>query len=335
MCESEVMKRGRGASEDPAITLSRELVRAWRGRRSQRGASLRFGYASNVVNAWESGRRWPTAADAFAVARRAGVDLDRALRAFFRVPPPWVGATDPATREGVVALLSELKGRQTTIELAARARASRFAVARWLKGQAEPRLPELLRLVEAASGRMHDLAAVLTDPRRLPSLRARRETLAARMALAATEPWSQAVLATLCLHTYGETPAHDDVWVAGRLGIGEDVVRRCLDTLVACGQIRWDGGHYEALPLFSQDAESTPEARHRLKTHWAKVGLERMPGRPGDLFSTNFFTASAADAERLRQLHVEFFGAVREVVAHSSGPLDRIVVVNTQTFGLG
>ena len=42
--------------------LSRELLVALRGQRSQVQWSRRLGYRSNVAYAWESGRRWPNAA---------------------------------------------------------------------------------------------------------------------------------------------------------------------------------------------------------------------------------------------------------------------------------
>jgi transcriptional regulator with XRE-family HTH domain len=325
MCESEDMD---------ATQVAKELVRAWRGRRSQRGFSLRLGYASNVVNAWEAGRRWPTAATALGVARKAGIDLDEALRRFYRAPPAWVGRVDPASKDGVIALLADLRGRTPIGTIAERAGASRFAVSRWLRGRAEPQLPELLALVEAASGRALDLAAVLAR-RPLPSVLAARETVSARMAMARQDPWASVVLSCLCLHTYGETPAHDDAWVAARLGTDPETVADAIATLSAAGLVRREGRHWDTTPLFAQDVVGDPDAMRRLKAHWAREGLARMPGGPQDLFSTNFFTASERDVARLRELHVAYFRAVREVVETSTGPLDRVLVVNTQLFALG
>ncbi|HVZ32321.1 MAG TPA: helix-turn-helix transcriptional regulator, partial [Polyangiaceae bacterium] len=42
--------------------LARDFIRALRGGRSQAALSRRLGFRTNVLYAWESGRRWPTAA---------------------------------------------------------------------------------------------------------------------------------------------------------------------------------------------------------------------------------------------------------------------------------
>src|SRR5688572_27908924 len=76
---------------------------------------------------------------------------------------------DVATRAGVAALLRHLRGKVTLVELARRSGHSRFAIARWLGGETEPRLPELLSLVEAATFRTLDFLACFTDIEKLPS----------------------------------------------------------------------------------------------------------------------------------------------------------------------
>jgi hypothetical protein len=268
------------------------------------------------------------------VARKTGIDLDEALRRFCRAAPTWLGDVDLASPDGVARFLSEIRGKTQVGTLAERSGHSRFAVSRWLRGHAEPRLPEFLAVVDAASGRVAELAAVLADPALLPSVRGWSDTVAERMELGNRDPWTQVVLAALCLHTYADQPGHDDAWVAAQLGVDVATVARCLATLSAIGQIRWDGTHWEAVPIFEQDLVGDPDATRALKQHFARVGLERLPGKPGDLFSMNFVTASAADVEKLRELHLAYFRAVREVVLSSTDPLDRIVVINTQLFAL-
>lgn len=335
MCESEDMAVPPPVADDRFDALARELIRAWRGRRSQRDASHRLGYRTNVVNGWESGRRSPTAAVALGMARRSGVDLDAALARFYRVAPAWAVGVDLASADGVARLLRDLRGEIPIGALAERAGCSRFSASRWLSGRAEPSLQALLALVHAATGRAAEYAASLADPRRLPSVRALQDTVAARMALARREPWAQAVLSAVCLHSYGATAAHDDGWLAARLGVDASTVGRVLATLADAGQIQWDGAHWEAAPVFSQDTAGDPDAVRRFKDHWAAEGVRRLPtASGGDLFSTNVLTASAADLEALRALHVAYFRAVHDVVSRSEGPLDRVLVVNTQLFDL-
>ena len=98
--------------------IARELIRALRGKRSQAHLSRRLGYRSNVVFDWEAGRRFPTAATLFRVARRTGVSLPTALERFLRPAPAWLQSANPATPEGVRQLLVELRGKATVLELA-------------------------------------------------------------------------------------------------------------------------------------------------------------------------------------------------------------------------
>lgn len=51
-----------------------ELLRAVRGKRSQRLLSKRLGYASNVLYRWETGRAWPAAEDFFRLLDALGQD---------------------------------------------------------------------------------------------------------------------------------------------------------------------------------------------------------------------------------------------------------------------
>src|SRR6476646_2952368 len=142
---------------------SAELVRALRGKRSQTAFSRRLGYRTNVVYTWEAGRGFPTAARMLQAAQRTGVEVDDALSRFYRTRPPWLDSVQPVSRDGIATLLSDLKGRTTILDLARASSCSRFAISRWLKGTAEPRLPDFLRMVEATSLRVLDFIAVFVD----------------------------------------------------------------------------------------------------------------------------------------------------------------------------
>jgi hypothetical protein len=77
------------------------------------------------------------------------------------------------------------------------------------------------------------------------------------------------------------------------------------------------------------DTRQQPEHGKKLKEWWAGVALDRLrKGEPG-LFSYNLFTVSAADLERLRELHVAYFHQLRTIVAESE-PAERVVLANIQ-----
>lgn len=313
--------------------LARELIRALRGRRSQTAFSRRLGYRSNVAYTWEAGIRAPTAAETLRAAARVGVDLNAAVRRFYRAEPGWLGSHEIASPEGVAAWLSDLRGDTPITHLAEHSGLSRWAVSRALSGACEPRLPDFLRLVEAASLRALDLVAALVDPGQLPSARARWRRLEAQRRLAAEQPYTQAVLRAVELADYAALPAHVEGWITARLGLPEGVEAACLERLAEAGEIRWDRGRWRPAGALAVDTRSDPEASRRLKAWWARVGLERLGQDPEGLWSYNVVSVSEADLRRIHELHLAYFRAVRAIVAESE-PAERVALINVQCFAL-
>lgn len=321
MCESVSVDYERVASE---------LIRALRGKRSQTAFSRRLGSRANVVYTWESGRRFPTAAKALWAASRAGVDVKGAIARFYRTPPEWLGSLDVFSGAGVARLLDDLRGRTPIGDIAARAGRSRFAVSRWLRGEAEPRLPDFLRLVEATSLRGLDFVATLADPSRMPSIAAAWSELQQARRAAYEMPWSQAILRVLELE--GED-AHVPGAIAERLGISAEEEERCLDMLERTGQVRRAGERYVVANVQAVDTRQNPDAGRRLKGFWSRVALDRLERDDEGLFSYNLFTVNEADYQRLRELHLAYFRELRSIVAEST-PSERVVLANVQLLAL-
>jgi transcriptional regulator with XRE-family HTH domain len=314
--------------------MARDLVRALRGRRSQTALSRRLGYRTNVVYTWEKGRRWPSGSELVRVAERTGAAPREAIIQFFGRAPPWLEevAGEPAAL--VRAFLRELRGDIPIGELADRAGFSRYSVSRWLSGKAEPRLPELLALVEAASFRVLDFVAGFVDPAELPSTAEPWSMLEARRDLAWRLPWSHAVLRALELEPYRALSAHRPGWIARCLGIDRAEEQRCLNALEAASIIGWDGYRYTVEEGTVDITRAPEEGRRVLRAHFTEVARERiLEGREGQ-FSWNVFSVSRADFERLRELHIGYLRAFRAIVADSA-PAEMVAVANVQLFPLG
>ena len=312
--------------------MSAELLLALRGARSQTAWSRRLGYRSNVAYAWEAGRRWPTAAEALRACGRDNIDVPDAISRFFGRRPAWLDGVDPASPPGVAQLLDDLRGSASVSELARRAQLSRFSVGRWLSGQTQPRLPDFLCLVEAASLRVVDLLTALVPAARLPTI----GPLAARLDLhrrsAAEAPWLQAVVHALELAEYRALPAHQPGWLSARLGLPHGEEARCLDLLLQAGRVRRDGPRFTT-EGGALDTSPRPEVGRQLKAHWARVGADRVEAGAEGQFSYNVFAVSRADFERIRQAHLDYFRFLRSVVS-SSAPEELIAVANVQLFAL-
>lgn len=304
--------------------LAAELLRALRGKRSQTALCRRLGAKSNVVHQWERGHSFPTASRTLQVAARVGVDVPAAFREFYRTTPRWLDEEEPASPAGVAAFLADLRGSTSIVELSRYSGKSRFAVARFLSGDAEPRLPDFLRLVEAASLRLLDFVEQLVDPRALPSVREQWERLTAARRLAYEEPWSQAVLRALELSSYAALPRHDDGWIARRIGISREEERRCLKRLAESGQIVWHEARWRIQNVMALDTRRDPDAARRLRAWWLRRGAARIEAGDRGLMY-NVLGVSASDLERLRELQKAYLTEVRAIVARSE-PVEHVVL---------
>jgi DNA-binding phage protein len=259
------------------------------------------------------------------------VDLEAAITRFYRTAPAWLATLSPDTPDFVAHLLEDLRGRATIADIAQRSGRSRFAVARWLKGDAEPRLPDFLRLIEAMSLRVLDFVAAFVDPKQLLSVRDRWRKLEAGRRAAFELPWSHAVLRVLELESYRREP-HRAGFIAEQLGISREEERQCLDALLSSGQLDWDGSHYR-VSFQLTDTRHHPEAGRLLKIWWTEQALTRLKQDAEGLFSYNLFSVSERDYERLRELHLAYFREVRGIVARSEPP-ERVVLAHLSLIPL-
>jgi len=313
--------------------LAAELIRALRGKRSQTALSRRLGYKTNVLYIWEARKGAPTGAGFLQLAQRVGVDVRHALEQFYRKPPPWLASHEPTSVQGVAALLDDLRGASTLVDTAGKLRVSRFALARWLRGEAEPRLPDFLELIEVTSLRLLDVVAALVDPLEVPSLAARWQELQAARRAAYQRPWSHAVLRALELRQYQELPAHEPGWLGRILGLDQAEEEACLELLADTGQIELRQKKWRVRQVLTVDTRKDPEAARHLKAWWARVGNERFLAHTEGVFSYNLFGVSNADLERIEALQRAYFRELRSIVAQSE-PVENVAVVNLQLFSL-
>src|SRR5262249_55425807 len=162
---------------------------------------------------------------------------------------------DAARRFAIVPWLNAVRGTTPIAHVAARAGCSRFAMARWLNGAAQPRLPDFFRCVDALTGRLPDLVAALVPIETVPSLLARHRARRPARRVAFDAPWSEAVLRVLDTNDYQALATHDDEFVALRLGVRIEVASAALRVLEAAGVIRLERG------LWRQDRPLSVDTR--------------------------------------------------------------------------
>jgi transcriptional regulator with XRE-family HTH domain len=308
-----------------------QFLRALRGHRSQRAVAKRLGYRGNPITDWERGTRHPTAVEALRLARLLGKDVPGAFATFHPVPLP------ERTAQGydVAAWLDAVRGSAPLVDLARRAGVSRFAMGRWLHGDARPRLPDFFRVLDAATGRLPDWVACFVPIEEVPSLRRRYQAADAARRAAYQAPWTEAVLRVLETPAYAALDRHDDAWIARRLGVAPDEVKTSLALLRSAGAIRRRGRRYHvAEDDFAVDTRGERSRVGVLLAHWAEVARSRVDARgPEALFAYNVCAVSRTDQARIRELLRGAYREVRSIVA-SSRPSERVVLLNLHWVGL-
>lgn len=309
--------------------LTRQWVRHLRGARSQRALARRLQYTTNVVYLWESGQRWPTAATFFWLIHRTGGDVRATLRRFFNDGEP---PEEPWKPEAVAEIMRKMQGQQTATVLAERTGRSRDAVGRWLRGRSEPRMPDFLRFVDAATTRLLDFIAGFTDPGVLDATADAWNRLEAARRLTRELPWAPAVLLALELEDYHQSPSGQDAeWLARRLGLSPAITAECLQLLSAAGQIRRVGDHWTRVEVQAVDTR-VPSRPADLKQWWTGVARDRIPQTDGTA-SFTICAVSQADYERIQQLQRQLYREVRALIAHSE-PSERVVLLVLHTLAL-
>jgi hypothetical protein len=202
-----------------------------------------------------------------------------------------------------------------------------------LSGAAEPRLPELLTLIEAMTFRLLDFLASFTHIERLPAVAEAYRALEAARKTAYDVPWSHAVLRALELSDYRALRRHHSGWIARRLGISPQEEEACLSALATARQIKLQHGLWVADETRTVDTRVHPERGRRLKAQWLRVALERLESGVTGIFGYNLMAISRADLARLREMHIAYFRNMQSLVADST-PSECVVLFNTELFAL-
>jgi transcriptional regulator with XRE-family HTH domain len=315
--------------------LGSELLRELRGRRSQSALARRLGYSANVSHTWERGTRFPPTSVLFRLAALNGLDLDTVAR-FCRPAPLDLPGKASWEAQHTAALLQALVGDTPLIDLARAIHIDRTTVARWLRGATEPRVPELLALVDTSTHRLVEFVACFVDTDRLDALRQLSRDLTAQRRMAYDLPWSHAVLRALELDAYRRLPVHEPGFIARAIGIDLATEQALLAELNAARLIRKLRGKWQLARVLTVDTRTDPERDRRLKEHWGEVALARLRSgpRPSEAFhSYNLAGVSHEDFAQIRALHAEYFERVRRIIAESR-LAERVVLTRQELIPL-
>jgi len=303
-----------------------QLLRAFRGRRSQVAFSRRLGYRTNVCADWEQGRRAPTAHEALRAARVAKVDVAGAFEAFHGPSASRIGDASEAGQ--IAGWMDALRGDLPATQVASRCGLSHHAVRRWLHGATQPRWPAFLALVEGLTGRLADLVeALVADPSAVPAMTGAIDTRRRLRQLVKEHPDAFGLMLLVDTEEFPARTRRPAPWLADRLGIDVDTVERALAALLDAGLLHRAGGRLQTRGALSVDARDL----HKLQAHWMTRAHERASeSRRGDLVSWNLFAVSRETKERIRSLQRDFFRRLWAEVAQDER--EEVVMLFTSTL---
>jgi hypothetical protein len=312
--------------------LVSELVRVLRGARSQPALSRRLGFKTNVVYFWESGRRHPSITQVLELAARAGVDLAQAFRCIYPLKAPdWLLAARSLQDLDIVArFLSEARGATPLVHLAERTGFSRFALARWLGGDAEPRAWEFFAVVHHSTHRLVDFLEPFVRNKPLPALEAERERVHAARRVAERFPMSQVLLRCLELES---SQQGGEVSFAARLGISVAQEREMLELLEATGQISKGPNGWQLLQANPLDMRLHQETAHLHRAFWADVARKRAPTSLDGLCAYNVCGVSREGFAELRRLQRDYLQKARALIEKSE-PVERVALLQVNLVAL-
>jgi hypothetical protein len=193
-------------------------------------------------------------------------------------------------------------------------------------------LPDFLRFLETTNLRLLEFVALFADPAELELTSAAHREQLQRQRLAYEQPWSHAVLHALELDAYQALPRHRATLLAAQLGLPPSEVEIQLQRLADAHLIERHEGRWRPARMSSLDTRGDFAANRRLKQHWASVAvrrIEQLQPNQQSLFSFNLFPIGHADFARLRELHLDYYERVRQLVAEARGA-DHVVVLNVQ-----
>jgi len=316
--------------------LSRDLMRALRGERSQPAFSRGLGFRSNAAYLWEHGRRYPEVSAFLKAALARDAALGPTLARFFEQPLETFQGRRALSIRNVTRLMVQLLGSGSKRDVAAQLGVDRTTLGRWCAGKTEPRLPQFLSLVQLGTQRLIEFISLFVDLAQLPSTREVYTYFLRQRRLAYELPRSHVVLRALELDAYLSRPGHDVALLAREVGASEAEVERCLAELEAAGQVARDGSHYRSVQILTIDTREDPEQNARLKAFWAREALERFESRHSSaetLFSFNLFAISDEGFAQIRKLHLAYYDQARAIIEQSPRA-DRVVLMNLQLMPL-
>lgn len=240
--------------------VRRDLLVTLRGPLSQAQLNSRLGFKSNQIYRWESGQAVISWADFCRLCDAVSAPLADACREKFGFNG------EPSD---FVSLIRHLAGPRRPAELAHLFGVSSSVISRWKSGESEPSLEQVLFLMEQSAHSHFGFLLHLTEGREFASIRKELEMQRRERELHYDRPWIAMLLLCLITEEYKALAAHDDDFVAKRIGVSTAQVRKAMKDLLGLECVSLNKKHYEPR-LRRLNVIGDRQGEKRIREYWTK-----------------------------------------------------------------
>jgi transcriptional regulator with XRE-family HTH domain len=318
--------------------LVKELLRALRGRRSQRALSQRLGYSFNQVAKWESGHKkilWNEFVDLCTATK---TPLAKSLASHYK----YSGESSDASQ--IISMLIQVNGKSTSA-IGRQLEISRHSLSSWLKSKSYPSVHEVLHLLSLyRGGKPHVIsfvASLVGNSAMLPSIGdvvAQRE---GQIALAYQHPWLSAAAECLQLRDYRESAKHIPGFISKHLGISIDEEQMALSFLMKIGAITERNRKFAisgSSVVFQENVLADPndqEGNFRVREYWWEKALTHLRNRPSWkslTFAFQTFAVSKEADKKIRDASIRYYQEIERLVEDDTQPKEIFRIMNLCFF---
>jgi transcriptional regulator with XRE-family HTH domain len=305
--------------------LASEIVSSVRGREKQGDLSTRLGFTFNQLHKWEAGSTAIKWREFAALCAATGRDLKGALAV--------LGYRGDA--DAPLALVEHLTLGAPPARIAADYGVDARLVSRWLRAIQEPKVAEILRLIDGFRGVLPTFLGALlpnTALRQLPAnLHYDREVAAAY-----ADPLVSYVPYCFGLEEYKNLKTHREGFVAARLGISLAEERRCIKALVASGTLVQDGAKFVVTRDQHVDFAGDLKGFDRLAAFWFERAIARLKARGPDdqglVAGFNVFVASRAGLAAIERCTRAYVLEVEKIIEADAGAKTSVATIGVFTM---
>jgi len=294
-------------------TLKRELLLAFRGKRTQIKVAKALGVSSQQIYRWEAGTRGISWRQFLNFARTCGVSTNKFFESL-----GYSGSPDDVP--GFVTFCLQNVPTSAAKRILG---CSQFTLSRWRNGKGEPSAEDVLRLVHFFLNALAESLAGIVDMKLLPSVIGLYQTAEREREFHFRNPVAAAITIALNIEPYLSSSAHNLNELSKLVGIGPEEIEALLGEMAELGIIdREEKGKFRVRPR-SLVTKGNLWGAMNLREYWARRAAEkfasaRQMGRapPCSLAGYNVFALNARSYEEIKKVYLQVYSELVRTAIH-------------------